>query len=155
MKTSELATYYVDILKALGQARFKKMFNVFCIYINEKPVGFLCGEELLVKTNAQMREKWPDLPKKKLFPEAANEMWVVEDPDNNRLLLELFRHAYENLAAPSPKKTRKKVKKETESEDSGPVSGSPLGDKAVMGKDVLTPAIRKAGISGWIKQKAK
>ncbi len=78
--SSSLAQYYADLLRPLGEVHVGKMFSVFCIYINEKPVGFLCGEELLVKTNAQMREKWPEIPQQKTFDGAVNPMWLVEDP---------------------------------------------------------------------------
>lgn len=147
--SSSLAQYYADLLRPLGEVHVGKMFSVFCIYINEKPVGFLCGEELLVKTNAQMREKWPEIPQQKLFDGAVNPMWLVEDPENQELLLTLFRRAYDNLPQPKPKKTRKKQKTNEEILSQSGL-GSPLSDESVMGKDVLTSKVREKSFLAWL-----
>ena len=148
--SSSLAQYYADLLKPLGQVHIGKMFSVFCIYINEKPVGFLCGEELLVKTNNELREKWPEIPQKKLFDGAVNPMWLVEDPDNRELLLTLFNRAVQSLPQPKPKKNRRK-QKSAEENDAESGLGSPLGDKEVMGEDVLTSDVRNKSFLNWLK----
>lgn len=154
MSSSSFAEYYADLLRPLGRVHVGKMFSVFCIYINEKPVGFLCGEELLIKTNKEMREKWPELPQKKLFDEAVNPMWIVEDPENQEQLLTLFRRAYEHLPQPKPKKSRRKSNTmEEKNSESG--LGSPLSDKSIMGKAVLTSKVRDESFLSWLKKKDK
>ena len=52
---AEMASYIADMLNPLGEVRIKRMFGEYCFYVNEKPVGFLCDNEVLVKTNAEMR----------------------------------------------------------------------------------------------------
>lgn len=52
---AEMASYIADMLNPLGEVRIKRMFGEYCFYVNEKPVGFLCDNEVLVKTNAETR----------------------------------------------------------------------------------------------------
>ena len=47
---AEMASYIADMLNSLGEVRIKRMFGEYCFYVNEKPVGFLCDNEVLVKT---------------------------------------------------------------------------------------------------------
>lgn len=46
---AEMASYIADMLNSLGEVRIKRMFGEYCFYVNEKPVGFLCDNEVLVK----------------------------------------------------------------------------------------------------------
>ena len=61
---AEMASYIADMLNPLGEVRIKRMFGEYCFYVNEKPVGFLCDNEVLVKTNAEMRTLYPEMPQK-------------------------------------------------------------------------------------------
>ena len=71
---AEMASYIADMLNPLGEVRIKRMFGEYCFYVNEKPVGFLCDNEVLVKTNAEMRALHPEMPQKLLFDGAVNPM---------------------------------------------------------------------------------
>ena len=76
-------------------------------------------------------------------------MWLVEDPENQELLLTLFRRAYDNLPQPKPKKSRKKQKTNEEVLSQSGL-GSPLSDESVMGKDVLTSKVRENSFLAWL-----
>lgn len=79
---AEMASYIADMLNSLGEVRIKRMFGEYCFYVNEKPVGFLCDNEVLVKTNAEMRALHPEMPQKLLFDGAVNPMWLIDNPDD-------------------------------------------------------------------------
>ena len=79
---AEMASYIADMLNPLGEVRIKRMFGEYCFYVNEKPVGFLCDNEVLVKTNAEMRTLYPEMPQKLLFDGAVNPMWLIDNPDD-------------------------------------------------------------------------
>lgn len=82
---AEMASYIADMLNPLGEVRIKRMFGEYCFYVNEKPVGFLCDNEVLVKTNAEMRALHPEMPQKLLFDGAVNPMWLIDNPDDEKL----------------------------------------------------------------------
>ena len=112
---AEMASYIADMLNPLGEVRIKRMFGEYCFYVNEKPVGFLCDNEVLVKTNAEMRALHPEMPQKLLFDGAVNPMWLIDNPDDREAVEQYF-----GIAA--------KIRKDRDRE------GSPLNDPAVMGE---------------------
>ena len=103
---AEMASYIADMLNPLGEVRIKRMFGEYCFYVNEKPVGFLCDNEVLVKTNAEMRTLYPEMPQKLLFDGAVNPMWLIDNPDDREAVERYFGIAVKMLPAPKPKKPR-------------------------------------------------
>ena len=91
---AEMASYIADMLNPLGEVRIKRMFGEYCFYVDEKPVGFLCDNEVLVKTNAEMRALHPEMPQKLLFDGAVNPMWLIDKLSNGISVLRqrCFRH---------------------------------------------------------------
>ena len=87
---AEMASYIADMLNPLGEVRIKRMFGEYCFYVNEKPVGFLCDNEVLVKTNAEMRTLYPEMPQKLLFDGAVNPMWLIDNPDDREAVERYF-----------------------------------------------------------------
>ena len=124
---AEMASYIADMLNPLGEVRIKRMFGEYCFYVNEKPVGFLCDNEVLVKTNAEMRALHPEMPQKLLFDGAVNPMWLIDNPDDREAVERYF-----GIAAKKPRalKEPQKTRKYRDGE------GSPLNDPAVMGDDM-------------------
>ena len=101
-----MASYIADMLNSLGEVRIKRMFGEYCFYVNEKPVGFLCDNEVLVKTNAEMRALHPEMPQKLLFDGAVNPMWLIDNPDDREAVERYFGIAAKMLPTPKPKKPR-------------------------------------------------
>lgn len=109
------------------------MFGEYCFYVNEKPVGFLCDNEVLVKTNAEMRALHPEMPQKLLFDGAVNPMWLIDNPDDREAVEQYFGIAAKMLPAPKSKKPRS-LKKSAKIRKYRDGEGSPLNDPAVMGE---------------------
>jgi hypothetical protein len=128
-----MAAYIADMLSPLGEVRIKRMFGEYCFYVNEKPVGFLCDNEVLVKTNAEMRALHPEMPQKLLFDGAVNPMWLIDNPDDREAVERYFGIAAKMLPAPKPKKPRA-LKKPLKTRKYRDGEGSPLNDPAVMGE---------------------
>lgn len=100
-----LAEYISEQLAEFGVCRIKPMFGEFCFYLNEKPVGFLCDNLFLIKTNATMRKMYSGVPTRLLFDGAKEPMWLIEDIDNSGLLRCLILCALEYLPDPKQKKS--------------------------------------------------
>ena len=138
----DLAAYVADQLSELGEIGLRRMFGVYCFYINEKPVGFLCGEQILVKTNVKMREEHPELPTVLLFEGAKNPMWLIENPDDVDAIRRYYKIAYESLPPPKPKRPRGCPKK-PKARRRGDGEGSPLNDPEVMGEAEPPKEVKK------------
>lgn len=128
-----MASYVADMLYGLGEVKTRRMFGEYCFYIDNKPVGFLCDNEVLVKTNAKMREANPNVPQKLLFDGAVNPMWVIDNPDDRDAVRKYFWIALKELPAPKPKKPRG-IKASSERRRYRDGEGSPLNDPEVMGE---------------------
>lgn len=124
-----LAEYIAEQLEKFGVCRIKPMFGEFCFYLNEKPVGFLCENRLLIKTNAVMRKKYSSIPTQLLFEGAKEPMWLIDDIDNSELLRCLILCALENL--PDPKQKKSNPSKSRSYRDG---EGSPWNDPALFPK---------------------
>lgn len=126
----QMVEFVLEMLQGLGEPRIRRMFSVHCIYLNDKPVGFLVDNHLFVKTNKEMRIARPDLPTQKLFEEAVNPMWIIDDPDDIKKVRELYKMALEWLP-------EKKVKKGPKTQASKRIrradgEGSPWNDPTVV-----------------------
>lgn len=105
--SQEMSQYALEILSELGDARVRRMFGQYCLYLNGKAVGFIIDDQLLVKTNESMRKKFPDRPTQRLFEGAVNPMWIVQNPDDRNEILELYGVALNELPAPDSKSKSK------------------------------------------------
>ncbi len=131
----QMAEFVCEMLQGLGEPRVRRMFTEYCIYLKDKPVGFVVNNTLLVKTNEEMRKERPELPTQKLFEEAVNPMWVIEDPDDRKTVRELYQMARDCLPAKRAKKSSSNRARKRINHKDG--EGSPLRDPVVMGKSVL------------------
>src|SRR5690606_35965424 len=53
---AETIEFLVDQLMALPGIRTRKMFGEYCLYYDEKPVAFICDDDLFVKPTDAGRE---------------------------------------------------------------------------------------------------
>ncbi len=138
----EIAEYLRTTLSRIGRAEARKLFDVYSLYVNDKLVGFLVENQALVKTNAAMRQQWPEEKQALLFEGATNPMWVIEDLDDVDTICDLFGRALKCLPMPKARTPRKSKSKGSSSSSPNElhVPGSPLIDPAVMGDKVLTDA---------------
>jgi len=103
--------FLLDQLSALPMLRTRKMFGEYCLYSDDKPVAFVCDDELFVKPTAEGRayveaagalDEAPAYPGSKLYLRISGDRW--EDRDWLAALIELTTAA---LPAPRPKKSKR------------------------------------------------
>lgn len=103
----ETMDFLVDQLTALPNIRTRRMFGEFCLYCDDKPVAFVCDDELFVKPTDEGRayigvpDEAPAYPGSKLYFRISGDRW--EDRDWLAELIDLTAAA---LPAPKPKKPR-------------------------------------------------
>lgn len=106
---AETMEFLVDQLSALPSIRTRRMFGEYCLYCDEKPVAFVCDDELFVKPTDAGRayigepDEAPAYPGSKLYFRIGGDRW--EDRD---WLVGLIDETAAALPAPRPKSTRPK-----------------------------------------------
>jgi len=104
---AETVEFLVDQLSALPGIRTRRMFGEYCLYYDEKPVAFICDDELFVKPTDAGREyigepdEAPAYPGSKLYFRVSGDRW--EDRDWLAGLIDLTASV---LPAPKPKTRR-------------------------------------------------
>jgi len=102
--------FLLDQLSALPGIRTRKMFGEYCLYYDEKPVAFICDDELFIKPTDEGRDyveaagsldEAPAYPGSKLYLRIGGDRW--EDRDWLTALVELTASV---LPAPKPKRPR-------------------------------------------------
>ncbi len=100
--------FLTDQLTALPNIRTRKMFGEYCLYCDEKPVAFVCDDELYVKPTDEGRafigepDEAPAYPGSKLYFRVSGDRW--EDRD---WLTELIGLTTSVLPAPKPKRPKR------------------------------------------------
>ncbi|MHA3723452.1 TfoX/Sxy family protein [Leucobacter sp. HY1910] len=101
---AETMEFLTDQLSALPGVRTRKMFGEYCLYYDEKPVAFVCDDELFVKPTDAGRDylgtpdEAPAYPGSKPYFRVSGDRW--EDRD---WLTELISRTAAALPAPKPK----------------------------------------------------
>jgi len=99
--------FLLDQLAGLPDVRTRKMFGEYCLYFDDKPVAFVCDDELFIKPTPEGRavvieagalDEAPAYPGSKLYLRISGDRW--EDRDWLTALVELTAAA---LPAPKPK----------------------------------------------------
>ncbi len=107
--SAETIAYLEDQIRELSGTRTRKMFGEYCLYLDEKPIAFICDDELFVKPTGAGREfigqpeEAPAYPGSSLYFRITQDLW--EDQD---WLVELLFLTGSELPPPKPKKPRKK-----------------------------------------------
>ncbi|WP_449280627.1 TfoX/Sxy family protein [Leucobacter sp.] len=104
---AETMEFLADQLTALPNIRTRRMFGEYCLYCDDKPVAFVCDDELFVKPTDAGRaylgepDEAPAYPGSKLYFRIGGDRW--EDRD---WLTDLIARTAAALPAPKPKKPR-------------------------------------------------
>lgn len=104
---AETMEFLTDQLTALPNIRTRKMFGEYCLYIDDKPVAFVCDDELFVKPTEAGRkylgtpDEAPAYPGSKLYFRVTGDRW--EDREWLTALIDLTASM---LPEPKPKKLR-------------------------------------------------
>ncbi|WP_449278363.1 TfoX/Sxy family protein [Leucobacter sp. GX24907] len=105
---AETVEFLLDQLSALPTVRTRMMFGEYCVYLDDKPVAFVCDDELFVKPTDAGRayigvpDEAPAYPGSKLYFRVSGDRW--EDRDWLTGLIDL---TAAELPAPKPKKSKK------------------------------------------------
>ena len=100
---------YLDFI--LGQlsdlegVRFRVMMGEFILYYQDKVIGGIYDDRLLVKPVQAAVSRMPDAPSELPY-EGAKPMLLVENVDDSAFLQELFAAMAMELPAPKQKKTK-------------------------------------------------
>lgn len=104
---AETVEFLTDQLSALPTIRSRRMFGEYCIYCDDKPVAFVCDDELFVKPTDEGRafigdpDEAPAYPGSKLYFRVSGDRW-----EDREWLTELIDRTAAALPAPKPKKRK-------------------------------------------------
>ncbi|MFT4232168.1 MAG: TfoX/Sxy family protein [Leucobacter sp.] len=106
---AETVDFLLDQLGALPGIRSRRMFGEYCLYLDEKPVAFVCDDELFVKPTEEGRahlggdpEEAPAYPGSKLYFRVSGDRW-----EDREWLAQLVETTAAALPAPKPRGPRK------------------------------------------------
>lgn len=105
---AETMDFLVDQLSALPTIRTRKMFGEYCLYLDDKPVAFVCDDELFVKPTDEGRayigtpDEAPFYPGSSLYFRVSGDRW-----EDREWLTELIDLTAAALPEPKPKKPKK------------------------------------------------
>lgn len=102
------ATFIVDQLGDLD-VRVRAMFGEYALYCDDRVVGFICDDELLIKPTEAGLAFASDLPMGRPYPAAKDHLLVDGDRiENHEWLRHLVRVTADALPAPKPKPVRRR-----------------------------------------------
>jgi DNA transformation protein and related proteins len=103
--------YILEQAEGSGELDTKRMFGVYCLYCNRKPVAFICEDRVLVKETTAGRAYIGEPAETELFP--GSKPWFdIEDRFEDReWFSRLVGLTAEALPPPKPKKPRSGGKK--------------------------------------------
>ena len=91
----------------LGRVTTRKMFGEFCVYLDAKPVAFVCDDVLYVKPTAAGRALVPGAAEGPAYPGSKLYlMFPPEDWTDRDALCSLLLATFDELPALKPKKKR-------------------------------------------------
>ncbi len=105
MATSlEFHDYAMDRLSSAGDFYSLRMMGEYCIYMEDKVIGLLCDDMLLLKPTESVLKLMPDAERKYPYEGSKTLMVIVEDLENTDLLAAVTSAMYDELPAPKKKK---------------------------------------------------
>lgn len=105
--SAQTIAYLLDQLPQDGSISTKKMFGEYCLYMDGKPVAFVCDDQLFIKPTAAGRAlidplvEAPAYPGSKMYYLIGADRWEARD-----WLAQLVRTTADALPAPKPKKPK-------------------------------------------------
>ena len=100
----EYLQFVLDQLAGLEGVSWRAMMGEYILYVQQKVVGGIYDDRLLVKPTASALRMMPSAARELPY-EGAKEMLLVDDVDDRAFLTELFRALAEDLPAPKKKKS--------------------------------------------------
>ncbi|MDD4912115.1 MAG: TfoX/Sxy family protein [Sideroxydans sp.] len=100
--------FLLDQLSRLGGASTKKMFGEYCLYLEGKPVGLVCDDQLYLKPTVAGKSKIASVVEGAPYPGAKPHLLITADQwEDSEWLCDLVRATERELPLPKPKKAKK------------------------------------------------
>ena len=98
--------FIVEQAEGAGRISTRRMFGVYCLYCDGKPVGFICEDQVLIKPTEKGRAYIGDVDEMELFP--GSKLWfsVTDRFEDREWFAELVRLTASGLPPPKPRKRR-------------------------------------------------
>ena len=101
--SKEYLEFILEQLSELDGVSVRGMMGEYILYVNDKIVGGIYDDRLLVKPTGSARALMPHAPFELPY-EGAKELLLVDKVDDRAFLTELFRAMVEELPEQKPKK---------------------------------------------------
>ena len=103
----ETLDFLLDQLGDLPGLRTRRMFGEYCVYVDDKPVGFVCDDQLYVKPTAAGQALLPEPVWGRFYDKAKPHLLLTPDRwDERDLLRALLLATADALPAPRPPRAR-------------------------------------------------
>lgn len=103
----ETMDFLLDQLGDLPGLRTRRMFGEYCVYVDDKPIGFVCDDQLYVKPTPAGEALLDQPVWGKFYEKATPHLLLTPDRwDERELLRALLLATADALPAPRPKKPR-------------------------------------------------
>ena len=107
----ETLDFLLDQLGDLPGLRTRRMFGEYCVYVDDKPVAFVCDDQLYVKPTPAGQALLPEPVWGKFYDKAKPHLLLTADRwDDRDLLRALLMATAEALPRPKPPGARRKAK---------------------------------------------
>jgi DNA transformation protein len=102
--TQNTIDFLLDQLSALGSASTKKMFGEYCLYLDGKPVGLVCDDQLYLKPTEGGKNTLAKVVEGSPYPGAKPHLLITPDQwEDSEWLCDLVRATDRELPMPKPK----------------------------------------------------
>ena len=103
---NEYNEYVCEIFSAAGDVVIKSMMGGFLVYLNDKLIGDICGNELFLKRTPTSDRLLADSELRYPYEGSKTLMHVFDSFDDKSLIQELLDGMYAELPEKKPKKSR-------------------------------------------------
>ena len=139
----ETLDFLLDQLGDLPGLRTRRMFGEYCVYVDDKPVAFVCDDQLYVKPTPAGQALLPEPVWGKFYDKAKPHLLLTADRwDDRDLLRALLMATAEALPRPKPPGARRKAKALPDAP--GAASGRRAAAGAKASAAIKTPKAAKA-----------
>ena len=127
----ETLDFLLDQLGDLPGLRTRRMFGEYCVYVDDKPVAFVCDDQLYVKPTPAGQALLPEPVWGKFYDKAKPHLLLTADRwDDRDLLRALLMATAEALPRPKPPGARRKAKALPDAPGAASGRGAAAGAKA-------------------------
>ena len=148
----ETLDFLLDQLGELPGLRTRRMFGEYCVYVDDKPVAFVCDDQLYVKPTAAGEALLPEPVWGKFYDKAKPHLLLTADRwDDRDLLRALLLATADAPPRPKPKAPRTAAKATRKKPAASPAATKPqaagpaaAGQSAKAAKPAKTANAAKA-----------